>query len=329
MKAFDTWEKVLLALLALLAIAFGSTLPGFLSAGALADSSTNYSEKGLLALALALLIIAGEIDLSIAATMALCSLAMGTAMQHGAGMATMLLAALTCGAACGALNGWLVTGLGLPSIVVTIGTLSLYRGIAQVALGDQSIGGYPQALSTLGNGTIGDVVGAPAFIVPIELLVFAVVATGVAVWAHATVWGRRLFATGANPIAARFSGIAVNRNRFWLFVFAGLMAAVAAVLLTGRIGSTRPNIASGWELDAITIAILGGVAITGGRGSIVGVVLAAVLLGTFTFGLGMFNVAGIVMSMIVGMLLIVSMVLPRALAGLRRAGRERARGAAT
>lgn len=327
MKAFDAWEKVLLALLVLLAIVCGSTLPGFLSAGALADSSTNYSEKGLLALAMALLIIAGEIDLSIAATMALCSLAMGTAMQHGAGLAVMLLAALACGGVCGALNGWLVTRLGLPSIVVTIGTLSLYRGVAQVALGDQSIGGYPEALSTLGNGTIGDVLGHPGFIAPIELGVFLIAAIGVAVWAHATVWGRRLFATGANPIAARFSGIAIRRNRFWLFVFAGVMASVAAVMLTGRIGSTRPNIASGWELDAVTIAILGGVAITGGRGSLVGVVLAAVLLGTFTFALGMLNVAGIVMSMIVGVLLIVAMVLPRALAGLRHMMRAMARAA--
>jgi rhamnose transport system permease protein len=327
MKAFDTWEKVLLALLVLLLIAFGSTLPGFLGAGALADSSTNYSEKGLLALAMALLIIAGEIDLSIAATMALCSLAMGTAMRQGASLPVMLAAALACGALCGAFNGWLVTRLGLPSIVVTIGTLSLYRGIAQVSLGDQSIGGYPEALSTLGNGTLGDLVGHPGFIAPIELAVFAVAAIGVGVWAHATVWGRRLFATGANPIAARFSGIPVNRTRFWLFVFAGTMAALAAAMLTGRIGSTRPNLASGWELDAVTMAILGGVAITGGRGSVVGVVLAAVLLGTFTFALGMLNVAGIVMSMIVGVLLIVAMVLPRALAGLRRAVHAKARPA--
>ena len=98
-----------------------------------------------------------------------------------------------------------------------------------------------------------------------------------------------------------------------LFVFAGLMAALAAVLLTGRIGSTRPNLALGWELDAVTIVILGGVAIEGGRGSIVGTLFAAVLLGSFTFALGMLNVSGIVMSMIVGILLIVSMVLPRAL----------------
>ena len=310
MKAFDTWEKVLLALLAALVIAFGLALPGFLDAGALADSSTNYSEKGLLALAMALLIIAGEIDLSIAATMALCSLAMGVALQHGAGTATMVLAALACGAAAGAFNGWLVTRLALPSIVVTIGTLSLYRGLALVLLGDQAITGYPETLATWGNGSVGDLVGVPALIVPIEFAVLLVLALAVGLFLHATVPGRRLYAIGANPVAARFSGIAVDRYRLGVFVFAGLMAALAAVLLTGRIGSTRPNLALGWELDAVTIVILGGVAIEGGRGSIAGTLLAAVLLGSFTFALGMLNVSGLVMSMIVGLLLIVSMVLP-------------------
>ncbi len=125
--------------------------------------------------------------------------------------------------------------------------------------------------------------------------------------------GRRIYAIGANPVAARFSGVAVGRYRFALFVLSGLMAAVAAILLTGRIGSTRPNIALGWELDAITMAILGGVAIEGGRGSIVGTMLAVLLLGLFSFGMGMANVSGIVMSMVVGVLLIVSMILPRLL----------------
>jgi rhamnose transport system permease protein len=124
-----------------------------------------------------------------------------------------------------------------------------------------------------------------------------------------------VYAIGTNPIASRFSGIAVDRYRMGLFLFAGVMAAVAAVLLTGRIGSTRPNLAMGWELDAVTIVILGGVAIEGGRGSIFGTVLAAALLGSFTFALGMMNVSGIVMSMIIGALLIVAMVLPRWLKG--------------
>jgi rhamnose transport system permease protein len=311
MKAWNTWERVLLALLVLLLVVFGLTQPGFLSPYALADSTFNFSEKGILALALALLIVTGEIDLSIAAILALCSLAMGYAMKAGAGPLGMTLAAFVTGGVAGAVNGVLVTRYKLPSIVVTIGTLSLYRGLAMVALGDQAISGYPEVFSTLGNSYVGEVVGVRWLIIPIEFAVLLVAALAVGVTLHRTVLGRRLYAIGANPVAARFSGIEADRYRLALFVFAGLMAALAAVMLTGRIGSTRPNIAMGWELDAITMVILGGVAIEGGRGSIVGTMLAVLLLGLFTFAMGMANVTGIVMSMVIGVLLIVSMVLPR------------------
>ncbi|MEY8877596.1 MAG: ABC transporter permease [Leptothrix sp. (in: b-proteobacteria)] len=319
MKALDTWERVLIALIVLVYAGFGLAIDGYLSPFALADSTYNFSEKALIALAMALLVVAGEIDLSMAATMALASLAMGLAMQAGAGLPLMLGVALATGAACGALNGWLVTRWKLPAIVVTIGTLSLYRGLAQVVLGDQAITGYPETLSNWGNGSVGERIGMPALIVPIEFAVMLVAALAVGLYLHRTTHGRRLYAIGANPVASRFSGIAVDRYRLGLFVFAGVMAAVAAILLTGRIGSTRPNLAQGWELDAVTIVILGGVAIEGGRGSIVGTVLAAVLMGSVTFALGMLNVSGIVMSMIVGALLIVAMVLPRWLRLLKRA----------
>lgn len=310
MKALDTWERILIALIVLVYLGFGLGIDGFFTPYALADSTTNFSEKALIALAMALLVIGGEIDLSIAATMALASMAMGFAMKAGAGTATMVLAALATGAACGALNGWLVTRWKLPSIVVTIGTLSLYRGLAQVVLGDQAITGYPETLVTWGNGYVGDLLDLPWLIVPIEFAVMLVAAVLVGLFLHATVHGRRVYAIGANATAARFSGIAVDRYRLGLFVFAGVMAALAAVLLTGRIGSTRPNLAMGWELDAVTIVILGGVSILGGKGSIVGTLLAAVLLGSFTFAMGMLNVTGIVVSMVVGGLLIVAMVLP-------------------
>jgi rhamnose transport system permease protein len=311
MKAWNTWERVLLALLVLLLVVFGIAQPGFMTPDALADSTFNFSEKGILALALALLIITGEIDLSIAAILALSSLAMGYAMKAGAGPLGMTLAAFVTGGVAGAVNGVLVTRYKLPSIVVTIGTLSLYRGLAMVALGDQAISGYPEVFSTLGNSYVGEVVGVRWLIIPIEFAVLLVAAVAVGVTLHRTVLGRRLYAIGANPVAARFSGIEADRYRMALFVFAGLMAALAAIMLTGRIGSTRPNIAMGWELDAITMVILGGVAIEGGRGSIVGTMLAVLLLGLFTFAMGMANVTGIVMSMVIGALLIVSMVLPR------------------
>lgn len=311
MKALDTWERILLALIVLVYLGFGLGIEGFFTPYALADSTYNFSEKALIALAMALLVIAGEIDLSIAAIMALASMAMGFAMKAGADTGTMVLAALATGAACGALNGWLVTRWKLPAIVVTIGTLSLYRGLAQVVLGDQAITGYPEALVTLGNGTVGVLLNMPWLIVPIEFAVMLLAALLVGLFLHGTVHGRRVYAIGANPVTARFSGIAVDRYRMGLFVFAGVMAALAAVLLTGRIGSTRPNLAMGWELDAVTIVILGGVSILGGRGSVVGTLLAAVLLGSFTFALGMLNVTGIVVSMVVGGLLIVAMVLPQ------------------
>lgn len=311
MKAWNTWERVLLALLALLLLIFGLSQPGFLTPEALADSTFNFSEKGVLALALALLIIAGEIDLSIAAILALCSLSMGYAMKAGAGVWGITMAAFVTGAVAGAINGVLVTRYKLPSIVVTIGTLSLYRGLALVALGDQSISGYPEAFSILGNSYLGELIGLPWLMVPIEFVILLLCAVLVGVGLHRTVPGRRLFAIGSNPVAARFSGIEVDRYRMALFVFSGLMAALAALMLTGRIGSTRPNIAMGWELDAITMVILGGVAIEGGRGSVIGTMLAVLLLGLFTFAMGMANVTGIVMSMVIGGLLIVSMVLPR------------------
>jgi len=155
------------------------------------------------------------------------------------------------------------------------------------------------------------VLGVSWLVLPIEFVLLCVCAAGVGLLLHRSVTGRRIYAIGANPVAARFSGIAADRIRFGLFVFSGLMAALAAIFLTGRIGSTRPNIAMGWELDAITMVILGGVAIEGGRGSIVGTMLSVLLLGLFTFGMGMANVTGIVMSMVIGVLLIAAMVLPR------------------
>jgi len=204
----------------------------------------------------------------------------------------------------------LITRFALPSIVVTIGTLSLFRGIALVILGDGAITGYPQALSTLGNGYIGDLIGMPSLQIPIEFAIFLVAAVVFGVILHKTVWGRRIYAIGANPVASRFSGIPSDRYRVVLFIVLGTMAGLASVLLTGRIGSTRPNIAMGWELDAITMVILGGVSINGGSGSLPGVILAIFVLGMFTFGLQMENVPGIVMSMILGGLMIASMIVP-------------------
>jgi rhamnose transport system permease protein len=310
MGVLGRWES-LLALLFLAVFAANSiAIPHFLDPYNLLDGTSNFSEKALIALPMALLILCREIDISVAGTLALSSVAMGLA--HGAGFppATLVLVALATGTACGLLNGVLVTRFALPSIVVTIGTVSLFRGLASVVLGDKAFTGYPQLMADWGQGYFFG-------IVPREFVVLLAFAALFAIVLHTTTWGRRLYAIGSNPEAARFSGIAVDRYRLALFMVTGAMAGLAAFLLTGRIGSTRPNIATGWELEVITMVILGGVSIAGGAGTIGGVLLAVLTMGTLTYGMSLLNIPGIYMTIVIGVLLLATIALPRLLRARR------------
>lgn len=301
-SALRRWETLLAAVLVLVIVIGSLSLKEFLDPYNLADATFNFSEKALIALAMALLIIVREIDISVSAILALASVAMGCANSLGVPAAGLALIGIAVGALCGALNGLLVTRFGIPSIVVTIGTMSLYRGIALVVLGDQAYTNYPESLSEWGQGYV--------FGIPREFVVLLVFVGLFALLLHGSTIGRRIYAIGSNPVAARFSGIRVDRYRLALFVLAGTMAGLAAVLLTGRIGSTRPNIALGWELEAITMVILGGVSIAGGAGTIGGVLLAVFTLGVVTYGLGLANVPGIIMTIVIGSLLLVTITLP-------------------
>jgi rhamnose transport system permease protein len=311
-----SWEALLVAVMLAIIAAKIWASPYFLDPWNLSDATFNFTEKALIAFALALVIISGEIDLSVAAIIAIASTLMGLAMSHGAGTWTLVLVGLLAGLACGAVNGWLVTGLGLPSIVVTIGTMSLFRGIAYIILGDKAFTGYPADFAWFGQGYVW-------WVISFELVLFVVVAIAFAILLHATSFGRTVYAIGNNPVAARFSGIRVNRVKFILFLLTGLMSGLAAVCLTSRLGSTRPSIATGWELEAVTMVVLGGVNILGGSGRIGGVVLAALIMGLVTFGFGLLNVPGIVMSIFLGILLILVIAVPEI---IRRAARGRKAG---
>ncbi|MES0120092.1 ABC transporter permease [Mesorhizobium sp. C277A] len=302
-SAIFSWEALLVFVaVAIFAInSFAS--PYFLDAYSLSDLTFNFTEKGLIAFAMALLIISGEIDLSVAAIIALASTMMGMAVQAGADTPVLVAIGIVVGLGCGAFNGLLVTRLGLPSIVVTIGTMSLFRGIAFIILGDQAYKGYPESFAFFGQGYVW-------WVVSFELVLFLIAAVAYWFLLHRTSFGRRVFAIGNNPVAAQFSGVRVGRIKFILFCLTGLMAGIASVLITSRLGSTRPSIAQGYELEVITMVVLGGVSILGGSGSIVGVVLAAFIMGLVTFGLGLLNVPGIVMSIFIGLLLIVVIALP-------------------
>ncbi|MBV6658590.1 MAG: ABC transporter permease [Devosiaceae bacterium] len=305
-RAMRSWE-VLLVAVAVGVFTFNSLAsPFFLDAWNLSDATFNFTEKAMIAFAMALLIIAGEIDLSVASIIALASTAMGAAVQLGFDTPALLLIGLGTGLLCGAFNGFLVTGLGLPSIVVTIGTLSLFRGIAYMVLGDQSYGGYPSSFAWFGQGYVW-------WVITVEMVIFAICAVVFWIVLHFTQFGRTVYAIGNNPTAALFSGIRVARVKFTLFLLTGLMSGLAAVCLTSRLASTRPSIALGWELEVVTMVVLGGVSILGGSGTIPGVVLAAIIMGMVTFGLGLLNVPGIVMSIFVGLLLISVIAIPRLL----------------
>lgn len=301
--AILSWEGLLVVVAIAIFITNSLASPYFLNAWSLSDLTFNFTEKGLIALAMALLIISGEIDLSVAAIIALASTMMGMALQAGVGTPGLVLIGIGTGLACGAFNGVLVTRLGLPSIVVTIGTMSLFRGIAFIVLGDQAYKGYPESFAFFGQGYIW-------WVISFELTLFVVFAVIYGILLHRTSFGRRVFAIGNNAVAAQFSGVRVDRVKFILFCLTGLMAGVASVLITSRLGSTRPSIAQGYELEVITMVVLGGVNILGGSGTIVGVVLAALIMGMVTFGFGLLNVPGIVMSIFIGLLLILVIALP-------------------
>ncbi|MCD7059735.1 ABC transporter permease [Pelagibacterium xiamenense] len=302
-SALKSWE-MLLALVAVAIFIFNSlATPYFLNPWSLSDATFNFTERGIIALAMAMVIISGEIDLSVAGILALASTAMGAAAQFGVDVPVLIAIGLAVGVLCGAFNGLLVSGLGLPSIVVTIGTMSLFRGISYIVLGDQAYRGYPSGFSFFGQGYV-------YWVISFEIVLFLVMAAIFYVLLHRTSFGRSVFAIGNNAMAAQFSGIRVRRVKFVLFCLTGLMAGLAAILLTSRLGSTRPSIAFAWELEVVTIVVLGGVSILGGAGSILGVVIAGFVMGLVTFGLGLLNVPGIVMSIFVGLMLITVIAIP-------------------
>jgi len=310
-RFFKSWESLLFVVFVAIFIVNSFASPYFLDPWNLSDATFNFTEKALVALAMAMVIISGEIDLSVASIIAIASTMMGTALQYGAGPVELVLVGLATGIICGAINGFLVTGLGLPSIVVTIGTMSLFRGLAYIILGDKAYTGYPSEFAWFGQGYVW-------WVLSFELVLFAIMAVLFYVLLQRTSFGRLVYSIGNNQTAAMFSGIKVGRVKFILFVLTGLMAGVAAICLTSRLGSTRPSIATGLELEAITMVVLGGININGGSGRILGVVLAALIMGLVTFGFGLLNVPGIVMSIFIGLLLILVIAIPVILGKISR-----------
>ena len=315
------WET-LLVLLIIVTILIGSSVSGaFLTGQNVSLATADLVEKAIMALGLTLVIVAGEIDLSVASVLGLSSAIVGALVDTGAPLGVAIAAALVAGALCGLFNGLLVANLRLPSLVVTLGTLALFRGLAYVVLGDRAVSEFPLGFTDFGFATV------PGTLIPWTAVVFAVLAVITFVVLHRSWIGRDVYAIGNNEHAARFSGVEVGRLKIGLFVSSGTLAALAGVVFTARFASARPDNALGFELDVVTAVLLGGVSIFGGRGTVVGVVLALLLIGALRNLLNLEDVAAEKQSIVIGTLLIVSVIATNALRGMQeRTARRRPAG---
>jgi rhamnose transport system permease protein len=305
LRGLASWEALLaLVLLGLLGVGVLTSPTVFLTPGNFTNLTAAVMEVAIMALPMTLIIIVGEIDLSVESMLGLSCSVLGFLYAEGVPLGIGIPVVVLMGAAGGLFNGLLVARGGLPSLVVTLGTLALFRGLALVVLGPRGISKFPDWFTSFGFGTV------PGTPIPWPLIVFTLIAVVLGVVLHRTWIGRQLFAVGKNKDAARYSGVRVQRMKIALFVLSGTIAAVAGVILTARFASARADAGQGLTLTVVTIVLLGGVSIYGGRGTIPGVVLAVFTLAVLGNVLRLANVSAELQSIAIGLLLIISVVIP-------------------
>lgn len=301
------WEVILTFLFLVIFIFFSNMTRYFLDWFNLMNATFQFSEKSIMALPMIFIIMCGDIDISIASIIALCAYVIGISAEAGMGIPTLMILSLLVGTVAGLINGLLITGLNMPAIAVTLATQSIYRGIATGMLGEHACTKYPEGFGFFGQEFI------PGTTIPFTFVLYLVLMVVFFFILHKTSYGRRLYAIGNSAEAARFSGINVQRTRILNYTLTGFFCGIAAVLLASRILSVRSNIATGWDLEIITLVVLGGVSITGGRGTVFGVCIGSLLVGYLKFGMGLLKFSGTVMTIVIGSLLITAVLLPRLL----------------
>lgn len=304
-KFFLQWEWFLVLLFIAINIMNTNLSPYYMNADGLLNATSSFLEKAFLALPMAFILVLGEIDISVGSTVALSSVIMAVSYNNlGLPMGLAIVVCLLTGTICGLINGLILTKYKeLAPMIVTLGTQILYRGIATMILKDQASGNFPAWFSEIYWGSLGSI--------PYMLIVFVVLAIIFGIVLHKTVFGRRVFAIGSNHVASRYSGIQVDKIRLIIYTVTGTMAAVTALFLTSRMGSTRPNIAMAYEMDAIAMVVLGGISTSGGKGRFIGAIISIFIVGFLRYGLGLINVSSQLMLIIIGSLLIGSVMIPK------------------
>jgi rhamnose transport system permease protein len=312
------WEAGLVVVLIGVLVWASIKSPTFTDPSTVFYLGINTGYIAIMALPMTLVVMTGEIDLSVASMLGLSASTVGYLWHHGWNIWAAFLVAIAVGLVGGALNGVLVARFGLPSIAVTIGTLTLFRGLAEVLLGSLTIPTlgdrqFPEWLTNVGVNSI------PGTQLSWSMLIFIVLAVIFGVVLHLTPAGRSMVAIGLQAEAAQFAGIRVTRVKFWLFVLSGVLSAFAGILLTLQQASVSYNAGTGLELNVVAIVLFGGVSIFGGRGTIFGVVLSVAIVGSLQMALSQLNVSADKQNIVTGVLLLISVIVPNGGEALRRA----------
>jgi rhamnose transport system permease protein len=309
-------QLVLLIVLGLLLAGLGKMSPYFLDRTNLLELTTHLAEAGLIACGMTFVIMTGGIDLSVGSLLALSGIVLGYTWER-LGPTGAVAAAFATGLVGGILNGTLVVWGKLPALVVTLGTMALFRGIAMVISKAQPFNDFPETFAWWGQGTVS------SYEIPVQLLIWLFVVLVFVFVIDRTVVGRYLIAIGDNELAARYAALPAARMKFIAYLSTGLLSALAALIFTSRVSTAKADAGTGLELDVITAVVLGGTAITGGRGTVFGSFLGVLILGLMRNGLGLAGVASVYKDIAAGALLIIVAVLNQRL--LERAARRRPR----
>jgi rhamnose transport system permease protein len=303
MNFFKSWEGLLVAILAITLFLNVMLVPQFLTLQNQINLFQLSNEKIIVALAMTLIIISAEIDLSVASVMGLSACVFAYLVNGGMPAGYAIVMCLLVGALAGAINAFWIAYIGIPSLVVTLASLIGFRGLARVLLEDKGIGNFPEWFNSLGrDGFIGPF--------PLAFVVFLILLAVLSVVLHRTGFGRQVFVIGNNAEVARYSGVKVVQVRTILFVMSGTVAALAGLFYAARLASVRGDAAAGFELDIITMVLLGGVSIFGGKGSMLGVLLSILIVLNLRNGMALANITGHIQTAVIGILLISSVLIP-------------------
>jgi rhamnose transport system permease protein len=298
---FLRWEWLLVVIFLVVNVVNSFLSPYYLSLDTFINTPMTFLDKAFIVLPMTMVIILGNIDISVGSTVALSAVIMAVAYNAGLPMPLAVILCLAVACACGLVNGLLMTRFKeLSSVIVTLVTMIIFRGIAYIILENQAAGKFPSWYSTLGWGSIGGV--------PVMVIAFVVCAAVFWLLLHRTSFGRRIYAMGSNLTASRYSGVKTSSIVMIVSILTGLMAGFTALFLTSRMGSTRPNVAQGYELEVIAMVVLGGVSTSGGKGTMGGPLLAVLIIGFLDYGLSLVNIQAEDLLIVVGLLLILSVL---------------------